>query len=88
MNVVFRRSFVHDLRALRERELLGRVQQAIELVEAASSLHDLPQLKKLSGHSGYYRIRIGDYRVGLYVEGMTVEFVRVLHRRDIYRYFP
>ena len=45
-------------------------------------------MKKLSGASGFYRIRVGDYRVGIAVEDETVEFVRVLHRRDIYRAFP
>lgn len=46
-------------------------------------------LKKLSGGRGaYYRIRVGDYRLGLEVEGDVVVFVRCLHRRDMYRYFP
>ncbi|MBP1468695.1 type II toxin-antitoxin system RelE/ParE family toxin [Candidatus Chloroploca sp. M-50] len=36
----------------------------------------------------YYRIRIGDYRLGLFVEDDTITVVRFLHRRDIYRYFP
>jgi mRNA interferase RelE/StbE len=31
---------------------------------------------------------VGDYRIGISVEGDEVEFVRCLHRRDIYRYFP
>lgn len=48
----------------------------------------MPNLKKMSGASGFYRIRMGDYRIGVAVEAGVVEFVRVLHRRDIYRYFP
>ncbi|MGH2412635.1 MAG: type II toxin-antitoxin system RelE family toxin, partial [Microcystaceae cyanobacterium] len=35
-----------------------------------------------------YRIRLGDYRIGLFIEGKTVTFARVLHRKEIYRYFP
>lgn len=35
-----------------------------------------------------YRIRIGDYRIGIFVEGKTVEFARVVHRKDIYQQFP
>lgn len=46
-------------------------------------------MKKLSGGSGdYYRLRVGDYRIGLEIEGEIIVFVRCLHRRDIYRYFP
>jgi mRNA interferase RelE/StbE len=51
-------------------------------------LREVPNLTKLSGSSGLYRICIGDYRIGIAVEGDEVEFVRCLNRRDIYRYFP
>ena len=46
--------------------------------------------QKLTGYNSYYKIRIGDYRLGLYinVEEQIVEFQRVLHRREIYRKFP
>jgi mRNA interferase RelE/StbE len=33
-------------------------------------------------------IRVGDYRIGVVLEDGVVTFVRVLHRRDVYRYFP
>ncbi len=36
----------------------------------------------------YYRIRVGDYRIGVEVVGDEILFVRILHRKDIYRYFP
>ena len=46
--------------------------------------------QKLSGSSHYYKIRIGDYRVGLRIdtEVQLIEFERILHRREIYRKFP
>jgi mRNA-degrading endonuclease RelE of RelBE toxin-antitoxin system len=40
------------------------------------------------GSPGFFRIRIGEYRLGMLVEGEAVEIVRFLHRREIYRYFP
>jgi mRNA interferase RelE/StbE len=48
------------------------------------------KVQKLSGYSSFYKIRIGDYRIGLYVnaDGRIVEFQRALHRREIYRKFP
>lgn len=44
-------------------------------------------LKKLSGKSDQYRIRVGDYRVLISVskETVTVYALRVLHRREVYR---
>lgn len=88
MTAAFRTSFLRDVRKLRDAEVRARVRNAIEAVEAAGNLRDVPDLKKLSGASGFYRMRVGDYRIGVAVEGETVEFVRMLHRRDIYRAFP
>jgi len=84
----FKESFAKDLRRLREQAILRRIRDAIEAVEHADSLAEVSQIKKLSGAGSYYRIRVGEYRIGLIVEGEAVVFVRVLHRREIYRYFP
>jgi mRNA interferase RelE/StbE len=45
---------------------------------------------KLSGYQTFYKIRVGDFRIGLHINDKEhlVEFQRVLHRRDIYRKFP
>ena len=42
----------------------------------------------MSGTSGFFRLRIVDYRIGVAVEGDAEAFSRVLHRRDVYRHFP
>jgi len=46
--------------------------------------------QKLRGYRSYYRIRVGDYRIGLRLnfDRPVIEFRRVLHRRRIYRLFP
>ncbi len=89
MNIEFRKSFARDLkRRKREKELLSQVQEAIQEVDNADSPTEITNLRKLKAAGNCYRIRIGDYRIGLSVEGDTVCFVRLLHRRDIYRYFP
>lgn len=68
--------------------MLRRVKEAIEQIEAAETLRELPNVTKLSGAGAFYRLRVGDYQIGIAIEGEQVEFVRCLHRRDIYRYFP
>lgn len=88
MKAVFRKSFERDLKKIRDRSVLNRVKQVIEGVEAAGSLQEISGLRKMSGTSSFYRIRIGSYRIGIAVEGSEVEFVRCLNRREIYHYFP
>ena len=60
----------------------------IEAVETASTLEDITNLKKLKGVDGYFRIRLGNYRIGLFLQDETIRFVQCLHRREFYRYFP
>ena len=88
MKATFRRSFERDLRKIREQTLRDRVKTAIERIEAADSAEEIPNLERLSGTSGFGRVRIGDYRLGIAFEGDEIDLVRLLHRRDIYRYFP
>lgn len=89
MKIEFRRSFVRDLRWIRDQSLLKRVQERIQEVEAAGSILEIKSLKKLrTGGGRYHCIRLGDYRIGLIIEGDIVIFVRFLHRSEIYRYFP
>lgn len=88
MNVLFAENFAKDLRDIRDKELLRRVRAVIEALEQAQDLGDVAGVKKLEGSKWHYRLRIGDYRLGLSIEGDLVILVRFLHRKDIYRYFP
>ena len=87
MKVQFRQTFAKDLEHIRDRRLLERIKEVVQSVERAESLEEIPHLKKLQGGS-YFRIRVGDYRLGLVVQGDEVTFVRALHRKEVYRYFP
>ena len=88
MKTVYRNSFLRDLKAVRDKHLLSRVKEVIESVEQVDALSNLQSIKHLKGEKNYYRIRIGEYRIGLHLESDTVTFVRFLHRKEIYRYFP
>ncbi|HEX8199210.1 MAG TPA: type II toxin-antitoxin system RelE/ParE family toxin [Isosphaeraceae bacterium] len=68
--------------------MLDRVREVIEQVEAAADLQAIGDLKKLSGAGNWYRIRVGEYRIGVAVEADMLDFVRVLPRRDLYRFIP
>lgn len=88
MKSTFRSSFGRDLKILHDKKVRSEVAATIAAVEAARDLTELPQVRKLGGSQDCYRIRIGAYRIGITVDGDSVEFVRCLSRRDLYRYFP
>ena len=88
MKVEFKKSFLKDIETLGDESTRDGVRKVIAQVEQASALHEIQNVKKLRRDTQYYRIRIGEYRLGLLLQEDTVVFVRCLHRKDIYRYLP
>jgi len=88
VKIQFRASFAKDLRSIKNKDLLNRIKETIEQVEKALTPQDITNLKKLRGGINYYRLRVGEYRIGLTIKSDTVTFVRCLNRKEIYRYFP
>lgn len=88
MKIEFRKSFIKDLKGVSDKAFLKKVSLEIETVEKARTLNDLSNCKKLRGASSYFRLKIGDYRLGFALDGETVIFVRLLHRKDVYKFFP
>ena len=72
MNTPFKESFLKDLRAIKDRDLLARVNEIIQTVEKVQTPQEIPTPKKLRGERNYFRIRIGDYKLGLKIEGQLV----------------
>ena len=88
MNVKFESRFEEDLKLIKDRSLLEKLKQVILTCKQSESLGEITNLKKMQGYDGFYRIRLGDYRVGVEVLGNEIIFVRFLHRKDIYKFFP
>ena len=88
MNVLFKESFKKDIRSISGNNILQEIERVIINVEQASTPQQIRNLKKLSTKGKYYRIRIGQYRIGITIVHNTVTFVRCLQRKEVYRYFP
>lgn len=88
MKVEFLRKFAKDIDKIKKPKDKNSIIEVIELVKSVSSIDDVPGVKKLTGYDDAYRIRSGDYRIGIFIESDTVLFARVAHRKDIYRIFP
>lgn len=89
MDVLYRKAFLKDLKKLKNRPAYDRIFQfAFSDLPKSKTLKDMTGVKAMSGYPNRYRIRIGDYRIGVEHSGDNIELVRVIHRRDFYRYFP
>lgn len=51
---------------------------------------DIGYLEQMRGYPEKYKIRIGQYRIGVTVDKQKKVVVcnRIAHRKDIYRFFP
>ena len=88
MKTAFKASFLKAIEKIRDQQFKSEVAQVIEKVEAAHDLRNFANLKKLKGHRKHYRIKIGDYRLGLKIIDDVVFFVDLANRKDIYKHFP
>jgi mRNA interferase RelE/StbE len=88
MKTVFTNKFLQQVSSVRFKTIRKKVEKVILEVEKAETLSEIKNLKKLKGETKYFRIRIGDYRIGLYVENRIIEFATMDHRKDIYKRFP
>ncbi len=89
MEYLFAKRFSKDLDAIKHiPEVKNRLLEFIDQLHSFDRLTDLPNIKKIEGFPGYYRIRIGDYRIGVKLANETLILVRFLHRKEIYRRFP
>ena len=88
MEVKIDKSFQKDTRKIKDKALLKKIALVITNVQQAENIHQVKNLKKLKGSSERYRIKIGDYRLGIIISESSVEFIRCLHRKDLYKYFP
>jgi mRNA interferase RelE/StbE len=88
MKIEFRKSFEKDLKNIKDVNLLKRVKLVIEEIENANSLQEINNLKFLKSFNNYYRIRVNNYRIGISINDNVITLVRILHRKEIYRYFP
>ncbi len=89
MIVEFDKSFEKSLEKLKNKSLFPKIEKTILEFEDAKNLSELPNIKKLRGYKIYYRIRLGEYRIGFEkISENTFRFIIVAHRKDIYNLFP
>lgn len=81
--IQWKQSAKKELKKL-DKQTIRRILQAVE--KLANNPY-AKGCKKLAGSKSVYRIRIGDYRVVYDIQSstITIEIIKVGHRREIYR---
>ncbi|MDZ8034480.1 type II toxin-antitoxin system RelE/ParE family toxin [Nostoc sp. DedSLP04] len=87
--VEYTKRFLKELAALPV-EIQSRIEPIVFQELESENSFELGYLEKLKGYSDKYKIRVGDYRIGITLDRATKTLIcqRVAHRKDIYRIFP
>ena len=88
MQVLINKQFLKELAVvpLRDRKRIETF--VFSDIPTYSNLAEIPGIRKLKGYTQHYRIRLGDCRIGVTYQNETLSLERLLHRKDIYKYFP
>lgn len=88
MKVQYRKRFLKELSNIPS-ETRQRIEKFVfEDLPETNSISNLGVIEQMKGYRSYYKVRFGSYRIGLKIDQEKIILERVLHRRDIYRYFP
>ena len=88
MKLIFTTRFSKDLKFISDPTVKADVSTAIDRMKAASRLEEFGDVIKMKGSKNAFRLRVGDYRIGFYLEGDVVTLGRFANRKDIYKLFP
>jgi len=87
MEIVITKTFEKQLKSV-PKYIRESAIEVLEALEKAKIVTEIKDLKKLSSYTNYYRIRIGNYRMGLQIIDPKIIVVTILHRFTIYKLFP
>ena len=91
MEVTISRTFIKDLKAAPKPTQLAADAVIKKLIEAKSLQTSGVDYTKMEGQKkgeSYYRVRVGDWRMGIEYIHPKLIIIRILARGTIYKHFP
>jgi mRNA interferase RelE/StbE len=89
MIIEFDKSFKKSLEIIKNKSIYPRIEKIIIEFENSRSLSDLTSIKKLTGSREYYKVSIGEYRLGFELLNKdTLRFIVIAYRKDSYKSYP
>jgi mRNA interferase RelE/StbE len=87
--VEYTKRFLKELASL-PKDVQQRAEMIVFQELNSTNPFELGYLEKMTGYPDKYKIRSGDYRIGITMDKQTQTIIcqRIVHRRDIYRVFP
>lgn len=88
MKVVFRSSFLHDIKKLKSKTTVDLIHSVVENCEKADTIANIKHCEPLQSRGKFFKLKYGQYRFGVYIDKGTVEFLKFGTRQNFYNDFP
>ncbi len=88
MQIEFTQKFGKQIEKCVDYTIRSRLSKKIDEILEAKHFSEIKNVKKLKGNNNFYRLRIGNYRIGFVLKDNTVILAAFDHRSNIYKYFP
>lgn len=85
----YTKRFLKELSSL-PKDIRQRAEAIVFQELGSTNPFELGYLEKMTGFPDKYKIRVGDYRIGMTMDKQAKIIIcqRIVHRKDIYRIFP
>lgn len=88
MEVEIKKKFLKELSKL-PIEYADTIEEFVfDILPTYNNLSKIGKVEKMTGYKNYFKIRFGNYRVGIKKDNQKIIVEIVKHRREIYKYFP
>ena len=79
---------IKDIESLQPSYHKRIVEIVFKFLPTITNLNQISDCQKIKGYDKFYRIRVGDYRIGFELRDNQIVIYRIMHRKDIYKHFP
>jgi len=88
MEVRYSKKFLKQLAGI-PRETRVRIEDFVfNELSTKATIEEAGKIEKMQGYTNCYKARFGDYRIGFLLENDVITVKTVMHRREIYKFFP
>ena len=88
MNILYRSSFLKDIKKLKSGSTVNLIHSVIENCEKAVTISDIKNCEPLQSRGKFFKLKYGSFRFGIYIDKGTVEFLKFGTRQNFYKDFP
>ncbi len=72
MQIELTHKFKKQVENCKDHRIKSKILEIIQAVMTTGSMQGISNLKKLSGYKNSFRIRLGNYRIGIFIDNNTV----------------